>query len=271
MSKLQPILSRIGDDALVFLTGAGISADSGIPTFRGQEGYWTVGSTNYQPAELATNAAFRRMPDHVWAWYLYRRTVCHQALPNPAHLALVGLEKLLGDRFLLVTQNVDGLHRRAGNSAARTFEVHGNIEQMRCWEECCLTPVPIPDGVGPKARHQRLTSEEKAMLVCPSCGGPARPHILWFDECYDEERFRFESSLRAVQNAGALITVGSSGATNLPIQMAHLAHRNGAVLIDINPESNPFAKLAKSGGGVWLQQDAVTALLELAKQLGSQA
>lgn len=267
MSQLKALLSKLGHAPLVFLTGAGISAESGIPTFRGEEGYWTVGSTFYRPTDMATNAAFRRMPDDVWSWYLYRRTVCNAAEPNPAHHALVRLEKVLGDRFLLVTQNVDGLHRRAGNSAERIFEVHGNINQMRCWNECSLKPMPMPEGLGPKGKDQPLTDQEKALLVCPACGGPTRPHVLWFDECYDEERFRFQSSLAAVSRAGALITVGSSGATNLPMQMAQMAHGKGAILIDINPQINPFAQLAQAGGGVWMNQAAVAALAQLEESL----
>src|SRR5262245_44328807 len=95
---------------LVFLTGAGISAESGIPTFRGPEGYWRVGSVNYRPEEMATHAFFVEMPDEVWRWYAMRRDTCRRASPNAAHLALVALEAELGDAFLLVTQNVDGLH-----------------------------------------------------------------------------------------------------------------------------------------------------------------
>ena len=267
MSRLKALLSGLRDAPLVFLTGAGVSAESGIPTFRGEEGYWSVGSAFYRPMDLATNAAFRRMPDDVWSWYLYRRTVCNAASPNGAHEALARLEKVLGDRFLLVTQNVDGLHRRAGNSAQRTFEVHGNINQMRCANACSLKPVPMPEELGPKTRDTALTDEERALLVCPLCGGPARPHVLWFDECYDEERFRFQSSLAAVRRAGALITVGSSGATNLPMQMAQMAHGKGAILIDINPETNPFAQLAQGGGGVWMKQAAGAALAELEELL----
>ena len=125
-SRLSTLLddARAGSGPLVFLTGAGISAESGIPTFRGPEGYWTVGSREYRPEELATYEAFTRMPDEVWAWYLYRRGVCRAARPNPAHLALVELERALGDRFLLVTQNVDGLHLRAGHSAERVLQIH---------------------------------------------------------------------------------------------------------------------------------------------------
>jgi NAD-dependent deacetylase len=262
-SRLRPLLRRIGSEPLVFLTGAGISAESGVPTFRGEEGYWTVGSTHYRPTDLATNAAFRRMPEDVWSWYLYRRTVCLKAQPNAGHTALAALEQTLGGRFLLVTQNVDGLHRRAGNSDERIYEVHGNIDQMRCWEECTLQPFPIPQGVGPKERGEPFSEQDRALLVCPRCGGPARPHVLWFDECYDEERFRFESSLRAVKNAGALITVGSSGATNLPMQMVRLAAANGAVIIDINPHTNAFAQLAQATGGLWVDRPSAAALDEL--------
>ena len=108
---LDSALSRLLDDAVrqpgpvVVLTGAGISAESGIPTFRGAEGYWTVGSRNYRPEELSTFEAFARMPAEVWSWYLYRRSVCREAAPNPAHRALVELESALGDDFVLITQN----------------------------------------------------------------------------------------------------------------------------------------------------------------------
>ncbi|MEM9195817.1 MAG: Sir2 family NAD-dependent protein deacetylase, partial [Myxococcota bacterium] len=123
--------SRTLSGKVVFLTGAGISAESGIPTFRGEEGYWRVGSQNYHPQEMATRAAFRAMPDEVWAWYLYRRSVCRAADPNAAHRAVADLDSALGDGFLLVTQNVDGLHLRAGSPLERTYQIHGNIDYMR--------------------------------------------------------------------------------------------------------------------------------------------
>ena len=97
---------KSGDGLVLALTGAGISAESGIPTFRGEEGYWTVGSREYRPEEMATFAMYSRNPDEVWQWYLYRRTVCRAADPNPAHDALVTLEQTMGDRFRLITQNV---------------------------------------------------------------------------------------------------------------------------------------------------------------------
>lgn len=265
--RLASILEGMKGKRLVFLTGAGLSAESGIPTFRGKEGYWTVGSLNYHPTELATRAAFSRMPEEIWAWYLYRRTVCLSAEPSMGHVFLAKLERKLGDSFSLVTQNIDGLHQRAGNSRARTFEVHGNIHSMRCWQECSLKPIPIPDAIGSKAKGDKLTQQDKAYLRCPSCDGPTRPHILWFDECYDEEHFRFHSSLEAASVAAALISVGSSGSTNLPMQMANLAAARGAVLIDINPEANPFSQLAQLSGGVFLQEKASSGLAKILEVL----
>lgn len=248
---------------IIFLTGAGISAESGIPTFRGQEGYWTVGSRHYQPTEMATFSMFSTLPEEVWRWYLYRRSVCRAAAPNAGHLALVELERRLGDRFLLVTQNVDGLHLRAGNSAERTYEVHGNIDYMRCGAACCDTRWPLPEGLEDFANKRPLTEQEAALLRCPECGGWSRPHVLWFDECYDEENFRFHSSRLAAGKAAALVSIGTSGNTNLPLQMGRIVLSRGALLIDINPVRNPFADLALGSGGKWLKSDASQALQQL--------
>jgi NAD-dependent deacetylase len=242
-----------GGGLVVLLTGAGVSAASGIPTFRGPEGYWTVGSTVYRPEELATSAAFRRDPDEVWAWYLHRLGVCRAAQPNPAHAAAVRLEAALGDRFVLITQNVDGLHRRAGSSAARTYEVHGDIGLMRCAAACSVDLVPVPDDVAPLEPGEPLTEAHRTQLRCPGCGGPARPHVLWFDESYDEAHYRFASSLAAAGAASLLITAGTSGATNLPNLVVGEALRAGAALLDVNPDRGPFgdaAERAPRGGHV---------------------
>ncbi len=215
---------------VVVLTGAGISAESGIPTFRGKEGYWTVGSREYHPQELATHEAFRRMPRDVWAWYLYRREVCRAAAPNPAHLALVRADAALGDRFALVTQNVDGLHRRAGHQ--RLYEIHGDIDLARCSDECTPARFPVdPDD-----------------LRCPRCGALARPHVLWFDESYDEPRYHLDTVRALARRATLLITVGTSAQTNLPWQVVELATAAGAKLIDVNPDPNPFGELARDRG-----------------------
>jgi NAD-dependent deacetylase len=255
---------------VIFLTGAGISAESGIPTFRGEEGYWTVGSREYQPQELARASAFARMPWDIWAWYLYRRGVCRRAQPNAAHAALVALEAHLGERFLLITQNVDGLHRRAGS--ARVFAIHGDLERMRCADDCApgaAAIVPIPDGVPDLARGERVSDDARARLVCPRCGGPARPHVLWFDESYDEPRHRFESAQRAAREAALLIVVGTSAQTTLPWQVVTIAARTGATIIDVNPDDNDFARIAREHGGRAVRAPAATAVPALAAAIGA--
>ncbi len=249
---------------LTVLTGAGISAESGIPTFRGPEGYWTMGSKEYHPQEMATWSMFSRAPLEVWKWYLYRMDVCGRAKPNRGHRALVEMETLFQDRFTLITQNVDNLHLRAGNSPERTFQIHGNIFSMRCADECRETLYPLPDGVSGKSKDQSLTADEIELLKCPACGGITRPHVLWFDETYNEVHFKFESSLKAAAQTDLLIVVGTAGATNLPNQVAALARQTGAVLVDINIEPNPFSRLALSGDkGFFLQESSGKALEEI--------
>jgi NAD-dependent deacetylase len=270
MSTLIQKLRQAGNRPVVFLTGAGISAESNIPTFRGEEGYWTVGSKHYHPTELATRQAFSELPMDVWAWYLFRRTVCRRAEPNPGHLLLARLEEHMGDRFLLVTQNVDGLHLRAGNSLEKTYQVHGNIDFMRCWKECCTDLFPIPIEIGELEREQALSEEQKSILVCPKCEGLARPHVLWFDECYDEQVFRFHSSLKAAMKCGVLVSVGCSGSTNLPTQMVTQASGRGAVVVDINPNGGPYARMAQASGGFWLRESAGTGIPKVAEALGLQ-
>ena len=253
---------------VILLTGAGISAESGIPTFRGAEGYWTVGAREYQPQELARASAFARMPWDIWAWYLYRRGVCRRAQPNPAHAALVELEQRLGDRFQLITQNVDGLHRRGGN--ARVFAIHGDLERMRCARGCADDPiVPIPDGVPDLARGERVPDGARALLACPRCGGAARPHVLWFDETYDEPRYRFESAQRAAERAALLIVVGTSAQTTLPWHVVTIAARAGATIIDVNPDDNDFARIAIQHGGAALRAPAARAVPALAAAIGA--
>jgi len=245
---------------LVVLTGAGISAESGVPTFRGAEGYWTVGSRNYQPQELATADAFCRMPREIWRWYLYRRGVCRAAAPNAGHRALVEIEQALPGRFTLVTQNVDGLHLRAGSSREATLQIHGNIDFCRCARECTADLFPMPDGFDRFGRDDALDDETFARLACPRCGGPARPHVLWFDEYYDEPRFRADSAIAAARDAAVLVVVGTAGATNLPLQIGHAVARAGRPIIDINTDDNPFAELASRTDGRAVRGSAATLL-----------
>ncbi len=249
---------------IVVLTGAGISAESGVPTFRGPEGYWTVGSREYRPEEMATQAMFSRNPEVVWQWYLYRIGVCRGAEPNAGHRAVVEMERLLGDRFLLITQNVDGLHLRAGNSNARTYQIHGNIEIVRCGATCTNETSFLPERVETKQKDAPLSDGDRTALKCPRCDAWLRPHVLWFDECYNEEHFRFESSVRAAAAADLLLTVGTSGATNLPMQVGMIVARSGGVIVDVNPDPNPFSEIAEQSGGFFCQGPAGQVLPEIA-------
>jgi NAD-dependent deacetylase len=251
---------------VVALTGAGVSAESGIPTFRGKEGYWTVGAREYHPQELATHEAFQAMPWDVWAWYLYRRAVCLQAAPNPGHVALARLAAAEPVRFALVTQNVDGLHRRAGSPDATTFPIHGDISQMRCAADCVPDRWPIPDAVPALAKGEPVPEAVKPLLTCPRCHRLARPHVLWFDESYDEPRFFLDTVRRLASRTALLVIAGTSAQTNLPWQVVKLAAGAGATLIDINPEDNPFGDLAAGSGGV-IRGPAGPALTAIAEAL----
>jgi len=243
--QLDALLTELDPKkSLVFLTGAGVSAESGIPTFRGKGGYWTVGSKVYQPQQMATWLNFEKQPREVWRWYLYRRGVCRAGAPNAAHRALVELERARPAVFHLITQNIDGLHRIAGNSADRTYEIHGTGEEMRCAERCTDARYPIPEGVKDKAQDDPLPDAEYALLCCPRCGGLARPHVLWFDEYYEEELYRSNTAMIAAHTASVMVVAGTSGATSLPVQAVTVALKAGAVLIDINPNPNPFRELA---------------------------
>jgi NAD-dependent deacetylase len=262
---LADVRSRRGN--VVVLTGAGISAESGIPTFRGKEGYWVVGSRNYMPQEMATREMFDRSPEEVWRWYLYRFGVVRGAEPNAGHRALVDLERAYGDRFTLVTQNIDGLHRRAGSE--RVFAIHGDAASVRCAADCGVGLLRLPD-VTVHGKDDPFTADDRAKLTCPRCGGWLRPHVLWFDEYYDEENYRMDSALRAAGAADLLLVVGTSGATNLPMQIGRLVYLRGAALVDVNPEENPFAEMAdRSPRGFFARGSACERLPEIVGALGA--
>ena len=180
---------------ITVLTGAGISAESGIPTFRGPEGYWTVGSNVYQPQEMATHAMFRRQPDAVWQWYLHRAAICHKAAPNAGHDAVAEMDRLLDERFTLITQNVDGLHLSAPVARIqKTFQIHGNVFQVRCAAACSpeLQPLPIRSSSVARQRGPAWTdTEQRSFDLSGAAVDRLRPHVLWFDEVYDEALFSF--------------------------------------------------------------------------------
>jgi NAD-dependent deacetylase len=180
------------------------------------------------------------------------------------------MEAQLQDQFTLITQNVDNLHILAGNSHARTFQIHGNIFQVRCTNACSDDVFPLPEGVSPKSRGEQITENERKHLVCPYCSGWLRPHVLWFDETYNERHFRFTSALETAKQTRLLITAGTAGATNLPNHIAHLVFANQGLMIDINVADNPFAGLArKSQKGVFVHHTSSETMVKLANVVGT--
>jgi NAD-dependent deacetylase len=204
--------------SVVILTGAGISAESGIPTFRGSDGLWK----NFKPEELATPQAFAKDPRLVWEWYDWRRGLIAKAEPNAGHRALVQLEAAKPN-FTLITQNVDGLHDRAGSR--RVLKLHGDIWRMQCSECGRNWPdrrVPLP----------------KLPPHC-GCGAVARPGVVWFGEPLGEVSAEAE---HAAREAGVLLVVGTSAVVNPAATLAPIAKSAGARVIEINPEETPISR-----------------------------
>jgi NAD-dependent deacetylase len=206
---------------VVALTGAGISAESGVPTFRGPGGLWR----QYRPEDLATPEAFARDPHLVWEWYAWRRQVIAPLRPNAAHRALVALEKRTPE-FLLATQNVDGLHGAAGS--ARVVELHGTIWQLRC-TSC------------DHARDDRRVPLAEIPPRC-ACGALLRPGVVWFGEALPEEPVRV--AFEAVRAAEAVLVVGTSSLVYPAAALPQVARAAGAFVIEINPEPTPLTPLA---------------------------
>ncbi len=214
---------------------------------------------------MATRQMFQLDPLLVWEWYLYRLGVCFRAKANAGHLAIASMEKSLSNRFTLITQNIDNLHIRAGNSPQRTFQIHGNIGLSRCSQSCVPELFKLPASLFSACKNQSLSETEQKMLRCHYCKSWLRPHVLWFDECYDEEYFRFDSSMNIAAKTDLLIIVGTSGSTTLPNHVTNLALRNNACIVDINPEDNPFSEIAvNSPGGMVFRRPASEVLRQLA-------
>ncbi len=203
---------------VVALTGAGVSQESGLRTFRdAQTGLWA----QYRPEDLATPEAFRRNPKLVWDWYAMRREMVRLAEPNPGHFALVEMEKRVFE-FTLITQNVDGLHRRAGS--VNVLELHGNLQQVKCsvcgeaaaaWEESDLG---VPQ--------------------CACCGGLLRPDVVWFGESLSQDAL--QAALQAARTCEVFFSIGTSGLVKPAASLAFLALERGALVVEINAESTPL-------------------------------
>ncbi|MBE3568221.1 MAG: NAD-dependent deacylase [Thermogemmatispora sp.] len=201
------------------LTGAGISAESGIPTFRdATSGLWT----RFNPEELATREAFERNPRRVWEWYTERRQQAATAQPNAGHRALAAMEHYV-EEVIIITQNVDGLHQRAGSS--RVLELHGNLFRTKCFAQDHPTD---PD----------IASEEEIPPRCPRCGSYLRPDVVWFGELLPERTYY--QALQAVLSCDVLLVVGTSGIVEPAASLPHTALRAGATVVVINPEATPL-------------------------------
>lgn len=209
--------------SVALLTGAGISAESGVPTFRGEpDALWE----NFRPEQLARMDAFREDPERVWRWYLWRRGIIAQAVPNAGHAALVALAARV-ERLTVVTQNIDGLHDRAGSDGV--LELHGNIWRVRCMG-CGLT------------RNDFRARLDVMPASCRHCNRPVRPDVVWFGEALSTELL--DRAFRAACVAEVFLVVGTSGVVQPAASLAAVARENGAFVVEINPEATPLTQVA---------------------------
>jgi NAD-dependent deacetylase len=218
-------------DRIAVLTGAGVSQESGLRTFRdAQQGLWA----QYKPEDLASPEAFARDPKLVWDWYAWRREAVKGVRPNPGHYALAELEQKISD-FTLITQNVDGLHRFAGSK--NVLELHGNIQRVRCAD--CGTFAEI------------WGDDSESVPTCDSCGGFLRPDVVWFGESLP--RAELEQAVIAARACQVFFSIGTSGVVQPAASLALAARKNGSLVVEINAESTPltpnvdFAFYGKSG------------------------
>ena len=221
--------------SVVALTGAGISAESGVPTFRGPDGLWK----QYRAEDLATPEAFERDPATVWEWYAWRRRRIAMVRPNPGHEVLARLEHRL-PAFELITQNVDGLHRRAGS--LRILELHGNIWRSICARGCGFSRDDSANMEWPQ-EHADLHNESSGGVppTC-ACGGMLRPGVVWFGEALDPAVI--DAAVRAVEAATVCLVIGTSSLVYPAAGLPSLAKRAGATVVEINLEPTPLTSLA---------------------------
>lgn len=265
---LSEIISQVYNknkrNLFAFLTGAGISADSGIPTYRGVDGIWIKGTKFHKPEEFGTLKYFKENPEEVWQYSLFRKKMFENANPNESHQEIFTIENLLKNRFHLITQNIDNLHRRAGSS--RIYEIHGNNREIKC-SNGCKEIKHLPIEIKGKNIDEELTEKEINLLKCSECGGWMRPNILWFDERYDEKTNKIFSSLKIAKNSGILFIIGTSGATNLPIAIAETTLKYGGTIVDINTEDNHFTELIKNKKNKIIIRDTSTQALRTIKKI----
>ena len=220
-SNLELVRQRLATARnITVLTGAGISADSGVPTFRGADGFWR----QYRAEDLATPDAFARDPKLVWEWYNWRRELIATKQPNAAHRAIVELERR-APAFWLATQNVDGLHRDAGSR--KLSEIHGNIWKVRC--------------TGCQAVSENRDVPISILPFCPHCGALLRPHIVWFGESLFAADLQQCSTV--LKSCDLLLVIGTSGVVYPAAGFASVAKETGAYVVEINLDPTPQSSL----------------------------
>jgi len=219
--SIHDIKERLhNSNAVTILTGAGISAESGVPTFRGKNGLWK----NFKPEEIANPEAFKKDPCLVWEWYDSRRQVLSLLKPNPCHFTIAEIEKR-AKKFTLITQNVDGLHQLAGSK--NIIELHGNI-----WRVRCLTCGKVTEN-----RDVPI----KILPFC-ECGGLLRPDVVWFGEMLSDNTMT--KAFVASDNCGIMFVIGTSGVVHPAASLALRAKDEGAFIVEINIESTPLSASA---------------------------
>jgi NAD-dependent deacetylase len=214
-----------GAYGVAVLTGSGISAESGVPTFRdAQTGLWA----RYDPMELATPEAFARDPRLVWEWYTWRRKLVGGASPNPGHEALAELERHVPE-FTLITQNVDGLHRRAGSQ--RVIELHGNIMRSMCSREAVVVESRGDDPEVPP--------------TCPRCGALLRPDVVWFGETLPQKALA--EAFMATRNCDLFFSIGTSSLVQPAASLPFEALRGGISVVEVNSDETPLTRHVEYG------------------------
>ncbi len=222
--NFPPDLIRLlcGTQKLVTLTGAGVSQESGLRTFRdAQTALWA----QYKPEDLASPQAFARDPKLIWDWYAWRREAVKSVRPNAGHYALVEIEKKISE-FTLITQNVDGLHRMAGNQ--NVLELHGNIQRVRC--SACY------------AFTETWGDDSESVPRCAVCGGLLRPDVVWFGESLPRDQL--EAAVEAARTCDVFFSIGTSGVVQPAASLAYAARNRGAVVVEINAEPTPLTPKA---------------------------
>ena len=221
---MQALIDRLAPNArITVLTGAGVSAASGVPTFRGADGLWK----NFRPETLATAEAFGRDPKLVWEWYAWRRSRIAACHPNPAHRVLADWSRRFPN-FRLITQNVDGLHERAGTE--NTIRLHGSIWEISCWQGCANAPR--------RWRDETLAFDELPPR-CAHCSGLVRPAVVWFGETLDPAVVQQASQ---AAECDVFITIGTSAVVYPAAGFIDQARRQGAYSVEINPEATPASR-----------------------------